>query len=132
MTYMMDTNTCIFLMKNFTNVVTEFKAKRCKGIVISSITASELYYGVHNSPISEEIAVHLANFLVGVPVVDYSAAAGDCYGRIRTELKRKNKLIGELDMLIAAHAKSLNLILVTNNTREFERVSGLTIEDWRN
>ena len=76
--------------------------------------------------------MHLANFLIGVPVVDYNAAAGDCYGRIRAELKRKNQIIGELDMLIAAHAKSLNLILVTNNTSEFERVSGLTIEDWRN
>ena len=131
MTYMMDTNTCIFLMKNFANVVTQFKAKRDKGIVISSITASELYFGVHNSPTPKDLAVHLANFFIGVPVVDYSAAAGDSYGRIRTVLKRKNQLIGELDMLIAAHAKSLNLILVTNNTHEFERVSGLTIEDWR-
>ena len=131
MTYMMDTNTCIFIMKNLANVVTEFKAKRNKGIVISSITVSELYYGVHNSKTPKELAVHLANFLIGVPVLDYDAAAGDCYGRIRAELKRKNQLIGELDMLIAAHAKSLNLILATNNTREFERVSGLIIEDWK-
>ena len=121
----------IFLMKNFSDVVSQFKEKRSKGIVISSITASELYFGVHNSKTPEEIAVHLANFLIGVPVLDYSATAGDCYGRIRAELKRKNKIIGELDMLIAAHAKSANLILVTNNTREFERVNGLTIEDWR-
>jgi tRNA(fMet)-specific endonuclease VapC len=117
-------------MKNFTNVVMKFKEKRSKGISISSITASELYFGVHNSKTPQDLAVHLANFLIGVPVLDYSATAGDSYGKIRTELKRKNQLIGELDMLIAAHAKSLSLILVTNNTREFERVSGLTIEDW--
>jgi tRNA(fMet)-specific endonuclease VapC len=98
---------------------------------ISSITASELYFGVHNSPTPKKLAVLLANFLVGVPVVDYAATAGDSYGRIRTDLKRRNKIIGELDMLIAAHAKSLNLILVTNNTDEFQRVGGLTIEDWK-
>ena len=131
MTYMMDTNTCIFLMKNFTNVVLQFKEKRSKGISISSITASELYFGVHNSKTPQDLAVLLANFLIGVPILDYSATAGDSYGKIRAELKRKNQLIGELDMLIAAHAKSLSLILVTNNTREFERVSGLSIEDWR-
>jgi len=131
MTYMMDTNTCIFLMKNIPNVVEQFKTKRDKGIVISSITASELYFGVHNSPTPKELAVLLANFLVCVPVVDYTDVAGNCYGKIRTELKRKNQLIGELDLLIAAHAKSLNLILATNNTREFQRVSGLTIEDWK-
>ena len=131
MTYMMDTNTCIFLMKNLPNTVTQFNQKRDKGIVISSITASELYFGVHNSKTPDKIAVLLANFLIGVPVVDYGAAAGDCYGRIRAGLKRKNKIIGELDMLIAAHALSLGLILATNNTREFERVDGLYIEDWR-
>jgi tRNA(fMet)-specific endonuclease VapC len=119
-------------MKNFPNVVSQFKTKRDKGIVISSITASELYYGVYNSKTPEELAVYLANFLIGVPVLDYGIAAGDCYGRIRAELKRNNNVIGELDMLIAAHAKSCNLILVTNNTHEFVRVSGLTIEDWRN
>lgn len=128
---MMDTNTCIFLMKNFPKVVAEFKAKRSRGVAISSITASELYFGVHNSPTPKELAIHLANFLIGVPVLDYSAVSAESYGRIRAELKRKNRLIGELDMLIASHAKSLNLILATNNTHEFERVGGLTIEDWR-
>ena len=130
MKYMMDTNTCIFLMKNVPKVVAEFTAKRSQGVVISSITASELYFGVHNSPTPQKLALLLANFLVGVPVVDYSAAAGDSYGRIRAALKRKGLLMGELDMLIAAHAKSLNLVLATNNTGEFSRVSGLTIEDW--
>jgi len=131
MKYMMDTNTCIFLMKNVPKVVAEFTAKRSQGVVISSITASELYFGVHNSPTPQKLAILLANFLVGVPVVDYAANAGDSYGKIRAELKRKCLLIGELDMLIAAHAKSLNLILATNNTGEFSRVSGLIIEDWK-
>ena len=131
MKYMMDTNTCIFLMKNFTNVVSQFKMKRNHGIVISSITASELYFGVHNSPTPKELAHHLANFFIGVPVLDYSADAGDSYGRLRAELRRSNRIISELDMLIAAHAVSRGLILVTNNTREFERVNGLKLEDWR-
>jgi tRNA(fMet)-specific endonuclease VapC len=130
MKYMMDTNICIFLMKNYPKVVAEFTAKRSQGIVISSITASELYFGVHNSPAPQKLAILLANFLVGVPVIDYSAAAGDSYGRIRAELKRIGMQIGELDMMVAAHAKSQNLILATNNTSEFSRVSGLTIEDW--
>jgi len=132
MSYMMDTNICIFLMKNYPDVVAQFKQKRSMGVVISSITASELYYGLHNSKTPEKIALHLANFFIGVPVLDYNATTGDCYGKLRAELKQKNAIIGELDMLIAAHAKSLNLTLVTNNTREFKRVSGLVIEDWRN
>jgi len=112
-------------------VVAEFTAKRSQGVVISSITASELYFGVHNSPTPQKLAILLANFLVGVPVVDYGATAGDSYGSIRAELKRSGLLMGELDMLIAAHAKSLNLIFATNNTGEFSRVRGLTIEDWK-
>jgi tRNA(fMet)-specific endonuclease VapC len=109
-------------MKNFPDVVAQFKNKRSLGIVISSITASELYFGVHNSKVPEQIAVHLANFLIGVSVLDYSTTAADCYGRLRAALKRNNKIIGELDMLIASHARSSNLILVTNNTREFDIV----------
>jgi len=131
MTYMLDTNTCIFLMKNIPTVVAQYKMKRDLGICISSITASELFYGVQNSKTPETIAVHLTHFLLGITVLDYTTAAAECYGHIRANLKRRNKIIGELDMLIAAHAKAANLILVTNNTREFERVPHLTIEDWK-
>ena len=130
MSYMMDTNICIFLMKDHPHVMAQFRQKIKKGVFISSITLSELHFGVCNSKTPEKMAMHLTDFLTGVSVVDYNAAAGDYYGKIRAELKQRNKLIGALDMLIAAHAKSLNFIVATNNTREFERVSGLTIEDW--
>jgi len=85
----------------------------------------EIYDGYKHLHIFDEEASECNSGIYG------EKKPGDSYGRIRTELKRKALLIGELDMLIAAHAKSLKLILATNNTGEFSRVSGLTIEDWK-
>ena len=130
MKYMLDTNTCIFLMKNYPGVVSRFRQNRIFGVSISAITASELYFGVYNSSMPEQNAGNLVNFLIGVTVLDFGGSAADCYGKIRAALKRKGMLIGGLDMLIAAHAKSAGLVLVTNNTCEFERVDGLKLEDW--
>jgi tRNA(fMet)-specific endonuclease VapC len=127
---MLDTNTCIFLMKNRSEVVSRYRQNNVSGISISSITASELYFGAYNSVMPKQNAENLANFLIGVTILDYDVVAADCYGKIRAVFKRQGIPISNMDMLIAAHAKSAGLILVTNNTREFERVDGLTLEDW--
>lgn len=130
MKYLLDTNSCVFLMKNIASVVERYKACKESGIVISSITAAELYYGVFNSEAPNKNGVNLANFLIGVGVLEFDSAATMEHGRIRSILRKQGKPIGPMDMLIAAHAKSKGLVIVTDNTREFERVDGLKIENW--
>jgi tRNA(fMet)-specific endonuclease VapC len=94
------------------------------------ITLSELEFGVQNSSAPSKSAAALANFLVGIEVLDFTSEAAFTYGRVRSDLKQKRTTIVPLDTLIAAHAKSENCTLVTNNTKEFERVDGLPLEDW--
>ena len=131
MKYMLDTNTCIFLMKNRPEVISRYQQNKPLGIAISSITLSELKFGVYNSEFPERNGENLLRFLLGVELLAYNDAAADEYGRIRAGLRRKGTPIGELDMLIAAHAKAAGLVLVTNNTDEFGRVAGLALEDWK-
>jgi len=128
--YLLDTNTCIFLMKNLVSVVERYKTKKPDGIAISAITAAELHFGVYNSSAPGKNGTNLSNFLIGVSLLEFDGVAAAEYGRIRANLRRQGTPIGSFDMLIAAHAKSAGLTLVTNNTREFARVSGLTLEDW--
>jgi len=130
MKYMLDTNTCIYLMKNNKQVLAKYLMNKEAGISISVIIAAELYYGVYNSSYPEKNGSNLANFLVGVETLGLTDTAAREYGRICATLNKQGIPIGNMDMLIAAHAKSLGLTLVTNNTREFQRVEGLTFEEW--
>ena len=130
MKYLLDTNTCVFLMKNIASVVEQYKLCKHEGIAISSITAAELYYGVYNSADPMKNGSNLANFLIGLDILAFDSAAAAEYGRIRTVLRKQGTPIGPLDMLIAAHTKSKGLIIVTDNTREFARVEGLEIRNW--
>ncbi|MCL2281812.1 MAG: type II toxin-antitoxin system VapC family toxin [Fibromonadales bacterium] len=128
---MLDTNICIYAIKRkYESVLEKFKKNRPWGISISSVTLAELEHGVANSMYPEKNAVALSEFLSIVDVVPFDEPAAKEYGLIKTDLKKRNCIIGPLDTLIAAHAKSLDLILVTNNTREFSRVQGLKLEDW--
>jgi len=130
MKYMLDTNTCVFLMKNIPSVVENYRLKNHLGIAISIITAAELYYGVYNSAHPEKNGANLANFLLGVVTLELDGKAAMEYGQIRSLLKRQGNLIGPLDMLIASHAYANDMILVTDNIREFERVKELELENW--
>jgi len=130
MKYMLDTNTCIYLMKNTTSVVDNYTAKKHRGVSISTIISAELYFGVYNSSNIEKNGSSLANFLIGLEVLEFDDSAAMEYGIIRATLQKQGNIIGPLDMLIAAHAKAKRLALVTNNIREFERVKGLTLESW--
>ncbi len=128
---MLDTNICIYLIKNKPIEVKEkFNVYEVGEICISSITVSELYYGVHKSQMVERNLQALALFLAPLNIVDYDEKAAIEYGKIRSDLESIGKTIGSLDMLIAAHAKSMGVTLVTNNTKEFERVHGLKLENW--
>ena len=96
----------------------------------TTITYAELSYGVENSARPESNAERLTRFLLPLEVVPFDAEAGRCYGVIRHQLRRAGHPIGANDLLIAAHAMSLDVVIVTNNTREFERVAGLRVERW--
>jgi tRNA(fMet)-specific endonuclease VapC len=134
MNFLLDTNICIALINGTSNKVRAslMKAIRAGGsITTSTVVAHELWYGVAKSALAEQNARALSAFLSReVKVLDYSAQDAQAAGEIRADLERKGKRIGEYDTLIAGQAFSRNLILVTANTREFNRVKGLLVEDW--
>ena len=131
MTYMLDTNICIYIIrKKPTLVLEKFKAAKDSGIVISSITLAELLYGISKSSFPERNKLHLNQFLSFIDIVDYGYTSARHYGQIRTDLETKGQVIGPLDMLIASHALALDLTLVTNNLKEFQRVPSLKLENW--
>jgi tRNA(fMet)-specific endonuclease VapC len=129
--YMLDTNICIYTIKKKNpNVLKEIKSKWKKGLSISAITLAELEFGNENSMYKEKNQIALMEFLAIIEIKSFDERAAKEYGIIKKDLKDRKCLIGPLDMLIGAHAKSLDMILVTNNTREFERINNLRIEDW--
>ena len=130
MKYLLDTNICIYLINERPKkVLAHFKRHSLGDIGISSITASELAFGVAKSGSSKNSAA-LEAFLLPLNVVDYDVGAAMIYGDVRATLEKQGKTIGPLDMLIAASALSRQLILVTNNEKEFRRVSKLKVENW--
>ncbi|MEA3447470.1 MAG: type II toxin-antitoxin system VapC family toxin [Bacteroidota bacterium] len=131
MEYLLDTNICIYIIKKRPYKVLErFDDLSLGSIGISSITLAELHYGVMKSSKPTKNQEALNKFLTPLAVVDFDYFATLEYGKIRADLEKKGTPIGPLDTLIASHARSLNLILVTNNEKEFERISNLQIENW--
>jgi tRNA(fMet)-specific endonuclease VapC len=128
---MLDTDISSYIMKRSDiNVLKRLQSVPVSDICISAITVSELMYGVEVSPRQPQDRAALDAFLHHVEALDYPDEAAPHYGQIRAALKLAGNLIGANDLLIAAHARSLGLTLVTNNTREFCRVKGLTLENW--
>lgn len=131
MTYMLDTNICIYVMNNRPEkVLKRFKDALDSGLCISSITLAELEYGMQHSSNPAKNEQALLRFLAPISILPFGPAAASEYGTIRAKLQAAGKPIGPLDMLIAAHAKSEEMVLVTNNVQEFARVEGLEIENW--
>jgi len=131
--YLLDTNICIYIIKKKTeNVLKKLKQNRKKGLYISTITLAELEFGNANanSLYKERNQLALLEFLSIMGIKQFDENAAREYGIIKKDLKDRNFLIGPFDMLIGAHAKSLNMTLVTNNVREFERIQDLKIENW--
>lgn len=130
MNYLLDTNICIYIINNKPpHVFERFKEFQLGQLGISSITASELAFGVEKSG-SERNKQALNKFLAPLEILPYDEQAIWHYAQLRHQLQSKGKVIGSLDMLIAAHALALNAILVTNNVKEFKRVKGLIVENW--
>lgn len=131
MRYMLDTNICIYAIKNKPEKVLEhLKKHEPEDICISSITYSELVYGVEKSKSKEKNRLALILLLSNIEIMNYDTNASESYGKIRADLEDKGTPIGPLDTMIAAHAHSLNYTLVTNNTKEFKRIKNLKIENW--
>ena len=133
MDYLLDTNICIYIIKKKPiNVFEKFEKLSIGDIEISCITLAELNYGVQKSQYPEKNLSALNQFLTPLDIMEFDARASNEYGIIRAVLEKSGIPIGPMDTLIAAHAKSLGTTLVTNNTKEFERVVGLNIENWVN
>jgi len=128
--YMLDTDTCSYIMKRSDQVVVKrLRAVPVTDVCMSVITKSELLYGVEVSPRREQDATALRAFLRHVEVLEFPDAAAIHYAEIRADLKKRGEMIGANDLFTAAHARTLGLRLVTNNTAEFGRVKGLTLEN---
>ena len=131
MRYMLDTNICIYVIKH--KPVTVFQKLQNinpEDVCISSVTYAELVHGVEKSAAVEKNRLALSMLLANMEILDFDVDAADCYGKIRAALEKKGTPIGPLDMMIAAHAQSLGYTVVTNNVKEFSRVSALKIENW--
>ena len=131
MNFMLDTNICIYIIKQKPlNVLERFKQTEISQIGISAITLSELSYGVSKSSKPAQNQMALAQFIAPLEILPYDDNAAQYYGNLRTHLEKQGTTIGSLDMLIAAHALSVACTLVTNNTKEFSRIPNLKIENW--
>jgi tRNA(fMet)-specific endonuclease VapC len=129
--YMLDTDTCSYIMKRSNQAVLKRLRKTpVSDVCISVITKSELLYGVEVSPRRQQDEAALAAFLRHVEVLDFPDEATTHYAKIRADLKTQGNMIGANDLFIAAHARSQGLTLITNNTREFRRVRNLSTGNW--
>ena len=131
MRYMLDTNICIYVIKHKPETVFQkLQNTNLEDVCISSVTYAELVHGVEKSAAVEKNRLALSMLLANMEILDFDVDAADCYGKIRAVLEKKGTPIGPLDMMIAAHAQSLGYTVVTNNVKEFSRVSALQIENW--
>lgn len=131
MKYMLDTNICIALIRYQPQPLIERLTACAPGEVgVSSITIAELAHGANKSNQVEKNLSALEQFLLPIEIADFDQRASLFYGLVRAHLEREGKIIGSMDMLIGAHALSLDVILVTSNTGEFQRIPKLKVEDW--
>ena len=128
---MLDSNICIYIMRETpSHVAQKLRAYRPGDIAISSIVFSELSYGIHKSVQFKKNLAALEKFTMPIDVLSYDSKAAFLYGELRAELEKKGTPIGQLDTMIAAHAISENVVLVTNNLKEFSRIKSLKCENW--
>lgn len=129
--YMLDTNICIYIQRQApSSLLTRFAALKPGQAVISVITWGELLYGAAKSQKSRQVHKILDEFTALVPVSPMPPECGECYGKVRADLEKRGVPIGNNDLWIAAHALASGLTLITDNTREFKRVSRLKVENW--
>jgi tRNA(fMet)-specific endonuclease VapC len=128
--YMLDTNICIHVIKNYPPKLQQRFNRLAEQLCISSIALGELHYGAEKSGRRLENLEAIEQFIARLEVLPFSADAASHYGQIRAELERAGRPSGIHDMMIGGHARSESLVMVTNNVREFERMQGLRVENW--
>lgn len=128
--YMLDTNICIYVLKNHPPQLRDVFNRHEDQLCISSITLAELLHGAEKSSNIESNLHNIEGFAARLEVLPFADKAAAHYGQIRAELERQGNIIGPYDLMIAGHARSEGHALVTNNEREFTRVSGLQLENW--
>jgi tRNA(fMet)-specific endonuclease VapC len=127
---MLDTNICIYVIKNRPLGMRERFDRQADELSISTITLGELLFGAEKSARPEQNRAAVEEFASKLAVAQFTAAAAAHYGQIRADLERRGRVAGVHDMLIGGHARSEGLVIVTNNLREFERMPGLQVENW--
>ena len=131
MMFLIDTNICIYIINDHPpEVIQKFREIGIGNIYISSITVSELQYGACKSKQIKKHLKRLDEFLIPFEIISYDESAANYYGRIRSYLEKQGNVIGPFDMLVAAHALSENLTLITKSEKEFKRVKSLKVENW--
>ncbi|MBT4643472.1 MAG: type II toxin-antitoxin system VapC family toxin [Deltaproteobacteria bacterium] len=131
MNYLIDTNICIYILnRKPKSVLDRFESFNTEKIGISSITVAELEFGAKKSKRRKENLERLELFLFPFEILPFNGKSAKIYGDIRSKLELKGHVIGQLDMLIAAQALEKNLVLVTNNQKEFSRISNLKLDNW--
>ena len=129
--YLLDTNICIYAIKKHpASVLTKINDKYKNGIKISTLTIAELEYGVENSAYPEKNKISLIKFLSIFEYLDFCEKDAIEYGKIRKFLRENGQIIGPIDMLLSAQCVANNLIMVTNNVKEFCRIPNIEIENW--
>ena len=129
--YLLDTNICIYAIKKKPIYVLEqIKDKSRLGIYISALTVAELEFGIENSTKIEENRIALLKYLSLFNILPFDDKDAIPYGKLKSRLRKEGQIIGPIDMLLAAQALSKDLIFVTNNTKEFERIENLKLENW--
>ena len=131
MIYLLDTNICIYIIKNkYIEIAKKISKVGIENISVSSITIAEMEYGIAKSSRPQEAESKLYEFLVPFTIVDFNTNSARYYGKIRNELNAKGTPIGSMDLMIASIAMASEMKIVTNNVKEFERIPGLQIENW--
>lgn len=136
MIYMLDTNICIYAIKNkpieIINRLESFKDSKKDSLCISNITYSELIFGAEKSKYTKQNLISILNLLSNIPIIEFDNNSAEEFGRIRAQLEKEGKPIGILDAMIAANAKTKGYTLVTNNEKEFNRIKDLKVVNWMN
>jgi tRNA(fMet)-specific endonuclease VapC len=130
MKFLLDTDTCIYALKQDATVLDHLLAHSRQDIAVSVITEAELRTGAAKSTSAAKTLRLIENFLRPLAIVEFASSDATSYALIRAKLERAGTPIGPLDTLIAAHAVSRKLTLVSNNQREFSRVAGLQVQNW--
>lgn len=130
MKYLLDTNICIYFINGKVVVKENFLKAGINNLAISQISLAELYYGAHLSTNPEKNIKTILTFKENINMLSLDEESADIFGKTKSNLKKKGQIISDMDILIASIAISNDLILVTNNTKEFNRIDQLRLENW--